>query len=195
MTASNIKAVLYGSLVAVGLSGLGVSQQVQASSDKSPAAIVQAFLNTMEYQYLSDEDKAVWDEQTWNQLQESSLHANQTRLPSGHEYYELEKFVREFVEIEAVSYERAEDGSSRVTAQTSYPTLLILVDDYAETESSSAYEQLASYQARFESGELSADNIDLYVSEMPWRVSGGGVYVNAAQMQENMEELQAQSGW
>ncbi|MCC5879873.1 MAG: hypothetical protein JJU03_08275 [Idiomarina sp.] len=213
MTAKHLQTALFGSLgIAMGLAG--ISQQAQATQGElagqanaqgsaqhaqlatdTPTDLVQAFLNTMDYQYLSDEDKAVWDEQTWNQIQGRSAHANQTRLSQDHEFYQLESFVRGLVKIEAIAYERADDGSVRVTAQTHYPNLLILVDDYAETRSSSAYEQLADYQVQFESGELNAESISVYTSEMPWRVNDSGVYVNAAQMQENMETEQAQGGW
>lgn len=199
MKANNLKTLLYSSLLAAGVSGVGsqqaLAQTYEANADQSPTAVVQAFLNTMEYQYLSAKDKAVWDEQTWNQIQTSAVKANQTRLPAGHELYELETFVRQFVATEAVSHEFAADGSARVTAETAYPRLLILIDDYVDTKSSSVHEQLMNYQARFDSGDLSADNIELFESEMAWRVSDGGVYVNAAQMQENMQELHAQGGW
>lgn len=196
MKANSLKVLLYSSLLAVSVgSQQTLAQTYQAHQGESPTAVVQAFLNTMDYQYLSDQDKAVWDEQTWNQIQASAVQANQARLPAGHELYELETFVRQFVAIEAVSHEYAKDGSAQVTAETAYPELLILIDDYIDTKNSSAHEQLMRYQARFESGELSADNIELFESEMAWRVNGGGVYVNAAQMQENMQELHAQSGW
>lgn len=211
MTVKHLRTALYSSVI-IAMGGVGISQQALATGDQAaaepqsaaaqsqtagttPTDVLQAFLNTMDYQYLSDEDKAVWDEATWNQIQARSAHANQVRLSEDHEFYQLESFVRGLVKIEAVDYERAEDGSVRVTAQTHYPNLLILVDDYAETRSSSAYEQLAQYHAQFESGELDAQSISVYTSEMPWRVNDSGVFVNAAQMQENLETQQAQGGW
>lgn len=61
---------------------------------REPIQLVQSFVETMDYQLLSNADKAVWDEQTWNQIQANAAKSNQVRLAQGHPFYELERLVR-----------------------------------------------------------------------------------------------------
>lgn len=159
-----------------------------------PIQLVQSFVETMDYQLLSNADKAVWDEQTWNEIQANAAQSNQVRLAEGHPFYELERAVREQVTIEANDAERAPDGSIRVTTEMAYPYVLMLIDDFIETKSSFAYEQLLELSQALTNQTLDVAQLDVHRSSMPWRVQDGGVFVDAAQMQENREALQAQ-GW
>ena len=161
---------------------------------QQPIQLVQSFVETMDYQLLSAPDKAVWDKETWNEIQANAERANQVRLPDHHPFYELERLARAHVTILAIDAERAEDGSVRVITEMTYPYILMLVDEYVETDSSFAYEQLREINQTMNDDALDVGQFEVYRSTMPWRVHDGGVFVDAAQMQKNRESLQAQ-GW
>ena len=197
MSLLNLKVIVTTTL-------LSLSANVYANSDAAttsvapelnqPIQLVQSFVETMDYRLLSAADKEVWDEETWNQIQANADHSNQVRLSENHPFYELERAARAHVTVLAVDAERADDGSVRVITEMTYPYVLMLVDEYVETDSSFAYEQLREINETLESDALDVAQFEVYRSSMPWRVQDGGVFVNAAQMQENRDSLQAQ-GW
>ena len=183
---------------------LSMSTSVYANSDAAaisdtaelnqPIQLVQSFVETMDYQLLSAADKEVWDEETWNQIQANADRSNQVRLSESHPFFELERAARAHVTVLAVDAEHADDGSVRVITEMTYPYVLMLVDEYVETDSSFAYEQLRDINEALEDGALDVAQLEVYRSSMPWRVQDGGVFVDAAQMQANRDSLQAQ-GW
>ena len=183
---------------------LSMSTSVYANSDAAaisdtaelnqPIQLVQSFVETMDYQLLSAADKEVWDEETWNQIQANADRSNQVRLSESHPFFELERAARAHVTVLAVDAEHADDGSVRVITEMTYPYVLMLVDEYVETDSSFAYEQLRDINEALEEGALDVAQLEVYRSSMPWRVQDGGVFVDAAQMQANRDSLQAQ-GW
>lgn len=161
---------------------------------EQPKEIVQAFLDTMDYQLLSADDRAVWSEDNWQEIQHDAAQANQVRLPVEHEFHGLEQKVRSHVSVNVIGSEIAEDGSARVVTEFEYPYILMLIDDYIDTRSSYIYEQLQDYNRAFKNDTLALNGQDVFRSTMPWRVKNGGVFVNAAQLQENRETLQARGG-
>lgn len=176
-------------ILAICLLGSG---QALAIDDKTPVEVVQSFINTMNYQYLSAEDRQVWSEQEWQQIQQSAAQADEIRLPSGHTLRELEELLRNNVKIEAVSHELLEDGDFKVATQMQYPILLNALDDFIDTGSSQVYELLTEQNTRFLAGDLNTESLDMHRSEMQWRVKSTGVFIDAAQMQENIDVLHAQ---
>lgn len=184
-----------GLLVATSVSAHAQSpEQTQDIDTEASIAVVQNFIDSMDYQFLSAADKEVWDEAQWNEIQQHAAGANQVRLQEGHEFHQLEALVREQVKVEAVAAEPAQDGSIKVTTEMHYPQVLMLIDDFIDTRNSYTYELLLDYQRALDRGELDASELASYTSEMPWRVIDGGVHVDAKQMQENRDALQAQ-GW
>lgn len=186
----SLPVILSAILLAVGTQ----ANAAEADAVSQPKQLVQSFVETMDYSLLSDADKAVWDEQTWEQIQSSAAQSNQVRLADGHPFHQLESLVRGQVTITALDAEPADDGSVRVTTEMTYPYVLMLIDDYIETQNSYAYEQLSQYNRALADERLDVAELDVHRSTMPWRVQDGGVFVNAAEMQENREALQAQ-GW
>lgn len=186
-----MKAISLSSAIFLALGG-ALTIPAHATPLSTPTETLQAFLDTRDYQYLSREDKAVWSENDWQTLQMHSTQVDEPRLNDSHELYELEQFIREQVTIQAVSYEQAEDGAYRVTVESSYPVDLATLDDYAETANSQAYERLVMMKNALLSDALSADNLQQHASQMTWRVTDTGVFVNAAEMQRNLDALHAQ---
>lgn len=159
-----------------------------------PMQLVQRFVETMDYHLLSEADKEVWDEETWNQIQSDAMRSNEVRLSVDHPFHTLERVARAHVTILAKNAERAEDGSVRVITEMTYPYVLMLIDEYVETDNSFAYEQLRQFSQTLEDEALNSAQFEVHRSSMPWKVQNGGVFVDAAQMQEDRESLQAR-GW
>lgn len=186
-----MKAIPLSSAILLTL-GCALTTPASMAESMSPTQLLQAFLDTRDYHYLSREDKAVWSENDWQTIQSHSVQVDQPRLDERHELYALEQFIREQVTINAVSYERAEDGAYRVVVESSYPEALATVDDYVETASSQSYERLLLLNNALRSDELTAGDLQLHANQMTWRVTDSGVFINAADMQRNLDALHAQ---
>ena len=171
--------------------GLGMSTALADGAQVS-AYKVERFIETHDYRYLSENDRAIWSDREWQSIQGQSYAPDEPRLSAEHDLHALEQFVRQQVKVEVVDSAVADDGSYRVRTVTHYPRLLNAFDDYVETESSVSYEVLLRYQQKYEQGELSAANLDIHTHELPWRVVNNGVFVNAAEIQQNRDELHAQ---
>ena len=159
----------------------------ESTKNLDPGDRVLQFLESADYELLSDADRSVWSQKEWNEYADSGFIPRPTLSPTS-KYFELEQHLFDFYSYELKEVSKNTDESYSVTVLFRWPVVLEEVYFFNDSLAEFVEDELTNLMVAYENGRLTSSTIKYSEAEETFTVVSDGVFVNAEQVQELREE-------
>ena len=159
-----------------------------------PGDHVLQFLESQDYELLSEADRSVWSRDKWSE-QSRWWRTPGPALSPTHKYYALERYLYEFASYQLKEVTDNQDGSYSVTVNYRRPTELEEVDLFIRVRfgpdlNEDEVDKLENLMIAYEGGRLTPTTIKYIENEHVFTVVSGGVFINAEEKQMRCDEIE-----
>lgn len=148
-----------------------------SAKDMKPEALVLRFLESPDYELLSDDDKEVWTKKKWIEY-DFAGRLPQPSLLTTSRYFELEQHLFSLFKYNVAKVTQEVNGATLVTVTLKWPAVLDEVsyfDDYALENLDDKLENLIK---AYKKGFLAAEKIKFMSVEETFTVRPDGIFIN-----------------
>ena len=157
------------------------------------------FLTSPEYEMLSLQDRSVWTREEWQEYVSKAKALGigitptpKPKLSPTNKYFELERYLHEFVTFNISNVRNVSDGEQVVTVTVSWPSVLEEVFFFKESLMGIGIieEKISNIQSAYDRGLLTPSAINLITSdeEYTYTVVPDGIFFDVAKIQERIDK-------
>lgn len=159
----------------------------ESTKNIDPGDRVLRFLESADYELLSESDRSVWSRKDWNEYADSGLILRPKLSPTS-KYFELEQHLYDFYSYELKEVTKNPDESYSVTVLFRWPVVLEEVYFFNDSLIEYVENELTNLTVAYENGRLTSSTIKYNEAEETFTVVSDGVFVNAIQVEEQREK-------
>lgn len=159
----------------------------ESTKNLDPGDHVLRFLESLDYELLSEADRSVWSRDEWNE-QADSWRASRPTLSPTNKYFELERHLYEFVSYQLEEVTENQDESYSVTVIFRWPAVLEEVYFFNDSLIEFVNDELENLMIAYESGHLTPTTVNYSEAKETFTVFSDGIFVNAEELKKRREE-------
>ncbi|SEO41128.1 hypothetical protein [Vreelandella aquamarina] len=159
----------------------------ESTNNLDPGDRVLQFLESPDYELLSEVDRSVWSREEWNKYA-GSWNAPRPTLSPTSRYFELEQHLYEFASYQLEGVTDNSDDSYSVTVVFRWPSVLEEVYFFDDSLIEFVEDELTNLLTAYESGRLTPETIKYSEAEEVFAVVSDGIFINAEEAQRRREE-------
>ena len=145
------------------------------------------FLTSPEYEMLSLQDRSVWTREEWQEYVSKGI-IPKPKLSPTNKYFELERYLHEFVTFNISNVRNVSDGEQVVTVTVSWPRALEEAFFFEESLMGIFEEEISNIQSAYDRGFLTPSAINLITSDEEYTVVPDGIFFDVAKIQERIDK-------
>ena len=159
----------------------------ESTKNLDPSDHVLRFIESPDYELLSEADRSVWPRDEWNE-QIDSWRAPRPTLSPTNKYFKLEQHLYQFASYQVKDVTHNQDESYTITVIFQFPTVLEEIHFFDDIMIKYVDDELANLMIAYESGRLTQATINYSEIESTYTVVSDGIFVNAEEVQKHQEE-------
>lgn len=159
----------------------------ESPNNLDPGDRVLQFLESPDYELLSEADRSVWSQEEWNEHADSWRAPRPTLSPTS-KYFELEQHLYEFASYQLEGVTDNPDDSYSVTVVFRWPSVLEEVYFFDDSLIEFVEDELTNLLIAYESERLTPATIKYSEAEEIFTVVSDGIFINAEEAQKRRED-------
>jgi len=159
----------------------------ESTKSLEPGDRVLQFLESPEYEMLSEEDRSVWSQDDWAEHVKSGIIPRPSLSPTN-KYFELERHLYSLSTIKIQEDKEEQDGSHSVVVEFRWPSVLGEVYYFNDSLMEFVEEELRNLLSAYESGQITSETLKYSKTIEEFSVLPDGIFINVEKIQRSMEE-------